>query len=237
VNAYRDPSREALSFAGLLRRLARIDDGLKRIRFTSPHPNDFTDDLIDAIASYPEICNHAHIPAQSGSTKVLRAMRRGYTRESYVKTVARIRCQSRPIAISTDIIVGFPGETDEDFLDTLHLLDEVQYDSVFSFLYSPRPQTRALEMEDDVPVEEKKARLGILQEHQKRIQLNINAAYVGQAVDVLVDGRARNKFTLSGRMSNNKIVNFDGPDDLMGQIVRVEISSFSANSLKGAGIP
>jgi tRNA-2-methylthio-N6-dimethylallyladenosine synthase len=236
VNAYRDPSQEALSFAGLLRRLASID-GLKRIRFTSPHPNDFSRELIDAIALCPRICNHVHIPVQSGSTRVLRAMRRGYTRESYLETISRIRQQSRPIAVSTDIIVGFPGETNEDFLDTLHLLDEVQYDSVFSFLYSPRPQTKALEMEDDVPAEEKKARLRVLQERQKRIQLNINAAYVGQAVEVLVDGRARTKFTLSGRMSNNKIVNFDGPDSLLGQTVRVEISDFSANSLKGVWIP
>lgn len=235
VNAYRDPSRAELSFAGLLRRLASIE-GLKRIRFTSPHPNDFSDDLIDAIASCPQVCNHVHLPVQSGSTRILRAMRRGYTRESYLETVAQIRRQPRPIAVSTDIIVGFPGETDEDFLGTLRLLDEVQYDCVFSFLYSPRPKTKALELCDDVPDEEKRTRLKVLQEHQKLIQFNTNAAYAGQVVEVLVDGKARTNFTLSGRMSNNRIVNFDGPDNLLGRIVRVEISGFSANSLKGVWI-
>jgi tRNA-2-methylthio-N6-dimethylallyladenosine synthase len=236
VNAYRDPSRAELSFAGLLRRLADIK-GLKRIRFASPHPNDFSDDLIDTIASCPQVCNHVHLPVQSGSTRVLRAMRRGYTRESYLETVTRIRRQPRPIAVSTDIIVGFPGETDEDFLDTLRLLDEVQYDCVFSFMYSPRPKTKALELGDDVPDEEKKARLKLLQEQQKLIQFSKNAAYQAQVVEVLVDGRARTNFTLSGRMSNNRIVNFDGPNSLLGRIVRVEISGFSANSLKGVWMP
>jgi tRNA-2-methylthio-N6-dimethylallyladenosine synthase len=232
VNAYRDPSPAGLTFAGLLRSLSQID-GLQRIRFTSPHPNDFDDELIEVIATVPAVCDQAHIPVQSGSTRVLKAMRRGYTRERYMETIAKLRAAPRPIAISTDIIVGFPGETEEDFRHTLSLLDEVQYDCVFSFKYSPRPNTAALQLEDSVPEEEKGRRLSILQEQQKLIQFNKNAAHMGQVVDVLADGKARARFQLSGRMSNNRIVNFDGPADLLGRIVPVRISGFSANSLKG----
>jgi len=140
------------------------------------------------------------------------------------------------MAISTDIIVGFPGETDADFRDTLGLLDEVQYDSVFSFKYSPRPNTPALALGDDVPEEEKGRRLTFLQERQKLIQYNKNAAMQGQVLEVLVDGRPRSRFTLSGRLTNNRVVNFDGPDDLMGRIAKVEITGFTANSLKGVRI-
>lgn len=235
VNAYHDPSPASLTFAGLLRRLAEIE-GLKRIRFSSPHPNEFSDELIEAIVTYPRICNQVHLPVQSGSTNILRSMRRGYTRESYLSTVARIRRARRAITISTDIIVGFPGEKDADFRDTINLLDTVQYDYVFSFKYSPRPNTPALELCDDVPDEEKGARLKLLQEQQKLIQYNSNAAYKGQLVEVLVDGNARSNFALSGRMSNNKIVNFDGPESLLGRLVTVEITDFTANSLKGARV-
>jgi tRNA-2-methylthio-N6-dimethylallyladenosine synthase len=232
VNAYRDPSPDALSFAALLRRLAQIE-GLRRIRFTSPHPNEFGDDLLDTMASFPQICNHVHLPVQSGSTRVLRAMRRGYTRESYLETIARIRQAPRAIAISTDMIVGYPGETEEDFRNTLALLDEVQYDSMFSFKYSPRPNTPAWQLGDDVSDPEKGARLQLLQAQQKLIQYNKNAAFEGQIVEVLVDGSARSNYSLSGRMSNNRIVNFDGHDSLLGHLARVRISGFSANSLKG----
>ncbi len=235
VNAYRDPSPAGLSFASLLRRLAQVD-GLQRIRFTSPHPIGFTDDLLEAMVSRPQICNHVHLPVQSGSTKVLQAMGRGYTRETYLDIVTTIRRAPRPIAISTDIIVGFPGETEADFRDTLSLLDKVQYDSVFSFKYSPRPNTPALELGDDVPEEEKGSRLALLQERQKLIQYDKNAGAQGQVFEVLVDGRPRSNFTLSGRLSNNKIVNFNGPDDLLGRIVKVQITGFSANSLKGVRI-
>jgi len=235
VNAYRDPSPAGLSFAALLRRLAQIG-GLKRIRFASPHPVGFTDDLLDAMIEHPQICNHVHLPVQSGSTRVLQAMGRGYTRETYLEIVAKIRRAPRPMAISTDIIVGFPGETDADFRDTLSLLDEVQYDSVFSFKYSPRPNTPALALGDDIPEEEKGSRLTFLQERQKLIQYNKNSAMQGRVLEVLVDGRPRSRFTLSGRLSNNRVVNFDGPDDLMGRIVNVQITGFAANSLKGVRI-
>jgi tRNA-2-methylthio-N6-dimethylallyladenosine synthase len=235
VNAYRDPSPAGLTFAALLRRLAQVN-GLRRIRFTAPHPNDFDDALIEVMGTVPAVCDQVHLPVQSGSNRILKAMRRGYTRERYLATIAKLRGGLRPLAISTDIIVGFPGETEEDFHHTLSILDEVQYDWIFSFKYSPRPNTAALELADDVPDEEKGRRLKILQEQQKLIQYNKNAAYVGQIVEVLVDGHARSRYQLAGRMTNNRIVNFDGPAELLGGFANVKISGFSANSLVGVRI-
>ena len=235
VNSYVDPADKGMNFARLLARLSGIP-GLKRIRFTSPHPNDFSDELLDVMVAYPQVCNQIHLPVQSGSTRILRTMLRGYTRESYLGVIKKIENADREIAISTDLIVGFPGETDRDFRDTLSLLDEVQYDSAFSFKYSPRPNTAALNLPNEISDEEKGSRLEILQEYQKQIQYRKNAAYQGRLMEVLVDDKARNRFSLAGRASNNKIVNFDGPDALIGQIVQVEITGFSANSLKGVWI-
>jgi tRNA-2-methylthio-N6-dimethylallyladenosine synthase len=232
VNSYRDPSNRGIAFPCLLRRLAEID-GIRRIRFTSPHPNDFSRELLEVMTTYPQVCNHVHLPVQSGSTRILRSMRRGYGRGRYLETIRRLKAAGRAIAISTDIIVGFPGETEEDFQHTISLIDEVQYDSVFSFKYSPRPNTAALDLDDEIPEEEKGRRLRFLQERQKLIQYNKNASYVGTEVEILVDDRARTRFSLSGRTSNNKIVNFDGPDSLLGNFVTVEVTGFSANSLKG----
>jgi len=232
VNSYRDPSAGGYTFARLLRRLAEIE-GLRRLRFTSPHPNDFTDDLLDVMTTSPKVCNQIHLPVQSGSTRVLRAMCRGYSRERYIEIIQNIRNSARPIAISTDIIVGFPGETESDFRDTLRLLDEVQYDCVYSFKYSPRPNTVATGLGNDLTEEEKGRRLQVLQEQQRLIQFNKNAGHVGETLEVLVEERARSKFALAGRASNNKIVNFDGPESLMGQFVKVKVTGFSANSLKG----
>ncbi len=235
VNSYVDPTAERMNFANLLRRVSEIP-GLKRIRFTSPHPSDFSDELLDVMVSCPQVCNQVHLPVQSGSTRILRAMQRGYTRESYMRTIKKIQNAEREIAISTDLIVGFPGETDQDFLDTLSLLDEVQYDAAFSFKYSPRPNTAALNIPDEISDEEKGSRLEILQERQRQIQYRKNAAYLSRRVEVLVDDKARCRFSLTGRTSNNKIVNFDGPESLMGQITQVEITGFSPNSLKGVRI-
>jgi len=232
VNAYRDPSPGGMTFTGLLRRLASIP-GVRRIRFTAPHPGEFDDGLFAALDDCQQICNQIHLPVQSGSDRILRSMRRGYTRKAYLEIVARLRRCARPISISTDIIVGFPGESEQDFQDTLRLLDEVQYDCVFSFKYSPRPGTAALELPGEVPEEEKGTRLRILQAQQKLIQFNRNAAWQGREVEVLVEGRPRNTFSLSGRMSTNRIVNFDGPDSLMGCFAKVLITGFSANALKG----
>ncbi|NWG14078.1 MAG: tRNA (N6-isopentenyl adenosine(37)-C2)-methylthiotransferase MiaB [Acidobacteria bacterium] len=231
VNSYRDPASR-ITFAQLVRRLAEIRN-LARIRFTSPHPGEFSDELLEVMVAYPQVCNQIHLPVQSGSTRVLRAMRRGYTRDHYMKTIGKIRAAARPIAISTDIIVGFPGETEADFQATLSLLDEVQYDWVFAFRYSPRPNTAALNLQDDVPDEEKRRRLSLLQEQQRLIQYNRNAAYQGRILEVLADGRAKSRFTLSGRTTENRIVNFDGPETLLGRIVPVAITGFGANSLKG----
>jgi len=236
VNSYRDRTAGNMTFAKLLQQLAGIE-GLKRIRFTSPHPGDFSDDLLDVMVSCPQVCNHIHLPVQSGSTKILRTMHRGYTRESYLEIINKIRNAQRQIAISTDFIVGFPGESDSDFQDSLSLLDAVQYDSAFSFKYSPRPRTAAMDMTDEIPNEEKGRRLALLQERQQQIQYQRNAAYLGQVVEVLVENKARSRVRLAGRTSNNKIVNFDGPDDLIGQFVSVEISGFSPYSLKGTLLP
>jgi tRNA-2-methylthio-N6-dimethylallyladenosine synthase len=231
VNSYMDRI-ERVSFAGLLKRIAAVQ-GIKRIRFASPHPCDFTDDLLEAMIICPQICNQIHLPVQTGSTRILSAMRRGYSRESYLKIIGKIQSASRHIAISTDIIVGFPGETEEDFQDTLSLMDAVQYDSVFSFKYSPRPNTAAFNLPDDVSDEEKGRRLEMVQKRQKMIQSNKNSTYLGRKLEIFVQDKARSRFSLTGRTSDNKIVNFDGPEKLIGQIIQVEIAGFSPNSLKG----
>jgi len=235
VNSYVERTAENMNFAKLLSRIAAIK-GLKRIRFTSPHPNHFSDELLEVMVSCPQVCNHVHLPVQSGSTRILRSMCRDYTRESYLRVIEKIKKAPRAIALSTDLIVGFPGETDEDFQDTLTLLDAVQYDSAFSFKYSPRPNTAALNLSSEISDEEKGKRLEKLQEHQKGIQHQKNSAYMGQTVEVLVDGKARSRVSLTGRTDNNKIVNFDGSDRLIGQVVSVKITGFSPNSLKGVRI-
>jgi tRNA-2-methylthio-N6-dimethylallyladenosine synthase len=235
VNSYKDRVSH-INFAQLLRRISAVS-GLKRIRFTSPHPSDFTDELLDVMVSYPQVCNQIHLPVQSGATRMLTKMGRGYTRERYMEIIRKLHNAPRSISISTDIIVGFPGESDSDFQDTLSLLDEVQYESVFSFKYSPRPFTKALNFADEeIPEEEKGRRLKIVQEKQKHIQYALNASYLGKRIEVLVEGRAKSRVRLAGRTSNNKIVNFDGPDKLIGQFAQIEISGYSANSLKGIWI-
>jgi len=234
-NSYRDRASQ-INFAQLLHKVSELP-GLKRIRFTSPHPGDFTDELLDAMILHPQICNHIHLPVQSGSTRILAKMRRGYTRERYLEIVRKIREAPRSIAISTDIIAGFPGETESDFQDTLSLLDEVQYDSVFSFKYSPRPNTEALNFSDEeVSEEEKGRRLALIQERQKLIQYKRNSLLVGKTVEVLVEGRAKSRVRLTGRTSDNKIVNFDGSEKLIGKFAEVEITGFGVNSLKGVWI-
>jgi len=235
VNSYRDRAA-SVNFAQLLRRISAIP-GLKRIRFTSPHPGDFTDELLDVMITCPQICNHIHLPVQSGSTRVLAKMRRGYTRERYLEIIRKIREAPRSIAISTDIIAGFPGESESDFQDTLSLLDEAQYDSVFSFKYSPRPNTEALNFADEeIPEEEKGRRLAMIQEKQKLIQYKRNSLFLGRKVEVLVEGRAKSRMRLTGRTCDNKIVNFDGSESLIGKFAQVEISGFGVNSLKGVWI-
>src|SRR2546425_4070559 len=169
VNSYADPMARKMRFSELLLAVAGVE-GIRRVRFTTSHPSDFTPDIVEAIESQPKICDHVHLPVQSGSTRVLRAMQRTYSREEYLEKIAMMRGASRPIAITTDIIVGFPGETESDFEETLRLLDEVQYDNLFSFKYSPRPNTPSLAMADPIPEEEKSRRLATLQEKQREIR-------------------------------------------------------------------
>jgi tRNA-2-methylthio-N6-dimethylallyladenosine synthase len=235
VNSYVDQTDGKTTFAQLLTKLSGIE-GLKRIRFTSPHPNDFSDELLEVMNTYPQVCNQIHLPVQSGSTRILQSMQRDYTREGYMEVIRKIKGSPREIAISTDLIVGFPGETEADFQDTLTLIDAVQYDSAFSFKYSRRPNTAALDLPDEIPEDEKGRRLELLQKRQRDIQYRKNEAHIGRKMEVLVDARARNRFSLTGRTSDNKIVNFDGPEVLMGRFVQVEITGFSPNSLKGVWI-
>lgn len=233
VNSWRDPSAGIHSFAELLKSVAEVT-GIRRVRFTSPHPSDFHPDIIEAIESTPAVCNQVHLPVQSGSTPVLRRMKRDYTREEYLRRVAMIKSARREIAISTDIIVGFPGETQEAFEETLSLMEEVRYDQIFSFKYSARPGTEAFAFGDDIPEDEKGRRLSVLHEFQRKIQLNRNASLVGSEFEVFVEGRSqKSQDELMGRTSQNKIVNFAGSPDLLGQFAQVRVTHYFPNSLAG----
>ncbi|MEW5974719.1 MAG: tRNA (N6-isopentenyl adenosine(37)-C2)-methylthiotransferase MiaB [Acidobacteriota bacterium] len=233
VNSWTDPEGEVPSFAALLARVAAVA-GIRRVRFTSPHPNDFRADIVAAIEETPAICNQIHLPAQSGSTSVLRRMKRDYTREEYLEKVQLLKTSRREIALSSDIIVGFPGESQDEFEETISLLDEVRFDSIFSFKYSPRPGTEAFSMPDAVPEEEKSRRLMVLQEFQRKIQLERNATFIGKEYEILVEGRSQKDVkALMGRTTQNKIVNFSGPEALLGQFVRVRVTGSGPNSLQG----
>lgn len=232
VNSYRDPSPAHMSFTELLLRAAEIP-GLRRLRFTTSHPKDFTPEIVQAIESSPVLCDHIHLPVQCGSNAVLRRMSRTYTREEYLEKIGCIRRAKRAISISTDIIVGFCGETEEDFEGTLRLLDEVEYDQVFSFKYSPRPNTAAGRMEDSVPEEEKGRRLIALQERQREIQLRRNRSLEGQEFEVLVEGFQPKLQQAVGRTSGNRIINFPGEAGWAGQYMTVKVTAAGPNSLVG----
>ncbi len=233
VNSYRDPLPRRLSFAELLVEVAAVP-GVRRVRFTTSHPMDFHADVVEAIDSVPALCDHVHLPVQSGSTRILRAMRRTYTREEYLEKVALIRSARRPISITTDIIVGFPGEMDADFEETLSLLDLAQYDGVFSFKYSPRPNTAAQHMADPVPEEEKGRRLAILQDKQRQIQMARNELLVGRVFEVLVDGQSRKEGQWAGRTSSNRVLNFTSPHPIvLGHYAQVRVCRAGPNSLIG----
>ena len=231
VNAYRD--EEGNTLAELLTASAAIDS-IRRIRFTTSHPAQMTEALIDAIAAnQPKVCAYLHLPVQSGSTEVLRRMRRGYDRESYLAKIDSFRSRIPDMLFGTDIIVGFPGETQEDFEQTIQLLDEVQFDSVYSFAYSPRPGTRALELEDDLAPALKHERLQRLQEHQKGIQTRRMANWLGRTVEVLVEGRSkRNAERWTGRTVEARVVNFEGASEA-GRLEQVEITETTPFSLTG----
>jgi tRNA-2-methylthio-N6-dimethylallyladenosine synthase len=233
VNSYADPTPRRMKFSELLLAVAEVP-GIRRVRFTTSHPKDFTQDIVEAIEGEPKVCEHVHLPVQSGSTRVLRAMQRTYTRARYLEKIAMLREAKRPIAITTDIIVGFPGETEGDFAETLSLLDEVRYDGVFSFKYSPRPHTPATSMPDAIPEEDKSRRLAMLQEKQREIQTARNLADVGETFEVLVSGKSRRENQWSGYTSSHKVLNFTSQaKELLGTYVQVKVTDAGPNSLAG----
>jgi tRNA-2-methylthio-N6-dimethylallyladenosine synthase len=239
VNSYRDPSPAGWDFATLLARVGEVP-GIRRVRFTTSHPRDFVKAIVDAIDANPALCNHVHLPVQSGSSRVLSAMDRLYTREEYMRRIEWLKSARRTIAITTDIIVGFPGETEEDFHQTLALLDEIQYDSLFSFKYSARPNTAALKLADQIPEEEKTRRLMIVQERQRAIQIRRNSETIGSVQEVLVEGKNQSLGQWIGRTSQNRTLNFsraenDG-DNLIGRYLPVRVTRAGPNSLVGESV-
>ena len=237
VNHYQAPDDPAFDFPALLEAIDAVP-GVERIRFASPHPRHTSARLVAALRDLPHVCKHVHLPLQSGSTRVLRAMRRRHTREDYLRLVDDLRAAVPDIAISTDMIVGFPGETTEDFDDTLSLVRVVRFSGMFSFKYSERPNTLASRrMPDDVPEGEKGRRLAELQEVQKAIQLAANQAAVGRMFDVLVDSASRRLADeVAGRTSGNAVVNLPGPHSWLGRTVPVEIRRAGPNSLWGVPV-
>jgi tRNA-2-methylthio-N6-dimethylallyladenosine synthase len=234
VNSYKDPAGKK-SFAELLASVGEVP-GIRRVRFTTSHPRDFGRDIVDVIDSVPTLCDHIHLPVQSGSTRVLDAMQRLYTREQYLERISWMKSAKRDISLTTDIIVGFPGETEDDFQQTLSLLENVEYDSVFSFKYSPRPNTPALQLDDAIPDEEKARRLSVLMERQRDIQKRRNERHLGQNIEVMVEGKNDARRQWIGRTSQNKTANFTAPDSAnpaIGAYVPVLITSRFPNSLLG----
>jgi len=236
VNSYCDPS-ENKSFAELLIAIGEIP-GVRRVRFTTSHPRDFRRDIVDAIDSVPTLCDHVHLPVQSGSSRVLANMAREYTREQYLERIAMIKAaKNRQISITTDVIVGFPGETEADFEATLSLLNEVGYDGIFSFKYSARPNTPALQYADGIPEEEKWRRLQALNAKQREIQSILFSSHLGENIEVMVEGSNIVRAQLIGRTSQNKVLNFTVPagaaTPALGDYVRVLVTRTLPNSLVG----
>jgi tRNA-2-methylthio-N6-dimethylallyladenosine synthase len=232
VNAYGRDLRPRAAFSELLREVAAVD-GIDRVRYTSPHPKDMREDVILAHAEVAEICPHIHLPLQAGSSRVLKAMRRTYTRERYMDRVALIREHLPDVALTTDIIVGFPGETEAEFRETLEVAEEVGYDAAFTFVFSPRRGTTAALLDDDVPHEEKRERMQRLVEVIQRRAAQRAQRFVGRTLDVLVEGTSRHDpDRLRGRIGHNKTVNFDGIAQ-PGSIVPVQITGATSQSLTG----
>jgi tRNA-2-methylthio-N6-dimethylallyladenosine synthase len=237
VNSYRDPEGKR-SFAELLTAVGQVS-GIRRVRFTTSHPRDFTRDIVDAIDSLPTLCDHVHLPVQSGSARILASMAREYTPEWYLERIAWIKAARRPISISTDIIVGFPGETADDFIHTMDLLAEVQYDCVFAFKYSARPNTPSLVMIDSTPDAEKAQRLQVLLERQREIQRINYSKHIGEIVEVMVEGVHAARGQVAGRSSQNKPVNFEWLKPIApapGSYLRVKITGAFPNSLVGEAV-
>ena len=237
VNHYAAPDDPSCDFSRLLEAVHAVD-GVERIRFASPHPRHVTPRFLDTMARLPKVCRHLHLPVQSGSTRVLEAMRRRYTRDSYLDLIQRIRASMPEVAVSTDMIVGFPGETGADFDETLTLTAAVGYHSMFSFKYSARPNTLAEKrLADDVPEEEKTRRIVALQALQRDIQTGLNQRLMGRTVDVLVDAASRRRETeLSGRTSTNVVVNLPGPAEWIGRTLPVRVERAGPHSVWGRAL-
>lgn len=237
VNAYfHEQENETIDFATLLDYVSEVP-GVERIRFTTSHPKEFSAALIDSYRKLPKLVDHVHLPVQSGSNKVLEAMKRGYTRKDYVKIINELKSARSTVSISSDFIVGFPGETDSDFEETMSLVDEVKFDGSFSFMYSPRPGTPAAALPDHVPLLIKKQRLGRLQDKLSENAFRYSEQMVGGEFDVLVEGFSKkDPSKLSGRTNNNKVVNFDGQERLIGHTVKIKVTEALPNSLRGTVI-
>ena len=237
VNHYQAPDDPSCDFPALLEAVHEVP-GIDRIRFASPHPRHTGDRLIAAVRDLPKVCKHLHLPVQSGSSRVLAMMRRRHSREEYLDLVARIRAAIPNVQLSTDIIVGFPGETDADFDETLSLTETVGYHSIYSFKYSERPNTLASKrMPDDVTDAEKKRRIVALQSLQRSVQSNLFQRSIGTTHEVLVDATSRrHQWELTGRTSGNTVVNFPGPPEWLGRFVDVKIERTGPNSVWGQAV-
>ncbi|MGC2161915.1 MAG: tRNA (N6-isopentenyl adenosine(37)-C2)-methylthiotransferase MiaB [Silvibacterium sp.] len=237
VNSYHD-SEGKRTFAELLAAVGEIP-GIRRVRFTTSHPRDFTRDIVEVIEAVPTLCDHVHLPVQSGSSRVLHRMQRDYTRDWYLERIEWIKAAKRPISMTTDIIVGFPGETGTDFEETVSLLAEVQYDGVFGFKYSPRPNTPAITMPDSIPDEEKSTRLQVMFDRQREIQRANYARHIGQEAEVMVEGYNSARGQVIGRTSQNKTLNFTTTQPILpatGNYVQVRITNSFPNSLVGEAV-
>jgi len=235
VNSYR---WEGWSFPRLLREVARVD-GIRRVWFTSPHPNDVTPEMVEVMATEPAVCETLHLPAQSGSDRTLKRMLRRYTVEGYLRKVEMVRAAVPGISLSTDLIVGFPGETDDEFRATLDLVRQVRFDDAFTYRYSPREGTPATRLPpaDAVPAEEAQARLATLIEVARSVQADVNEAEVGRVVEVLVEKEARLEGQVLGRTRRNKVVAFAGSPALVGTYRTVVLESTSGSTFVGSEVP
>jgi tRNA-2-methylthio-N6-dimethylallyladenosine synthase len=237
VNSYRDREGKR-TFAELLAAVGEVP-GIRRVRFTTSHPRDFTRDIVTAIDEVPTLCDHVHLPVQSGSTRVLSAMQREYSREEYLERIGWIKAARRPISITTDMIVGFPGETGEDFEQTLSLAGQVGFDAVFAFKFSPRPNTPAISLSDSIPEEEKSRRLQVLLDGQREIQRANYAQHIGQVLEAAVEGYNSQRGQVIGRTSQNKTLNFTTSSLISpapGSYVPVRITHSHPNSLVGEAV-
>jgi tRNA-2-methylthio-N6-dimethylallyladenosine synthase len=232
VNSYGLKSEGQPSFAGLIRKIAGID-GIERIRFTTSHPKDMSDELITCFAEIPKLCGQIQLPAQSGSNAVLQRMNRGYTREEYLDRIRALKSVRPGIVVTGDMIVGFPGETEGDFEQTMELIKEVRYADLYSFVYSPRPGTRAAELLEEISREQKQERLELLLKLQRQTTLEINQSFLGTTQSILVESLGKRPGQVSGRADSGKTVNFIGNPDLIGSFTDVRITAAYQNSLVG----